>query len=193
MQKRKKSPPQTNHGSINQFSIGNNVNHKNLNRKQWIMKISYHIYMVTSHVHENITYMLIKIDMTMICMRVSQILDIFSLWQHKKETERELQINSRLRGWRRKHGAKVSHHLLMLTRLATLNALNTLLEMLDCSLLLIHTLLYMSLNHGLLLSKPNQENPWDNNLPIFYDDKPWLSRREKNLPFKPIMDQSNNF
>ena len=31
----------------------------------------------------------------------------------------------------------------MLTRLATLNALNTLLEMLDCSLLLIHTLLYM--------------------------------------------------
>ena len=30
----------------------------------------------------------------------------------------------------------------MLTRLATLNALNTLLEMLDCSLLLIHTLLY---------------------------------------------------
>ena len=30
----------------------------------------------------------------------------------------------------------------MLTRLATLNAINTLLEMLDCSLLLIHTLLY---------------------------------------------------
>ena len=31
----------------------------------------------------------------------------------------------------------------MLTLLATLNALNTLLEMLECSLLLIHTLLYM--------------------------------------------------
>ena len=31
----------------------------------------------------------------------------------------------------------------MLTHLVTLNALNTLLEMLDCSLLLIHTLLYM--------------------------------------------------
>ena len=30
----------------------------------------------------------------------------------------------------------------MLTRLATLNAINTLLEMLKCSLLLIHTLLY---------------------------------------------------
>ena len=30
----------------------------------------------------------------------------------------------------------------MLNRLATLNALNTLLEMLDCRLLLIHTLLY---------------------------------------------------
>ena len=30
----------------------------------------------------------------------------------------------------------------MLTFLATLNALNTLLEMLECNLLLIHTLLY---------------------------------------------------
>ena len=30
----------------------------------------------------------------------------------------------------------------MLTRLATLNAINALLEMLECSLLLIHTLLY---------------------------------------------------
>ena len=30
----------------------------------------------------------------------------------------------------------------MLTHLATLNAINTLLEMLECSLLLIHTLLY---------------------------------------------------
>ena len=30
----------------------------------------------------------------------------------------------------------------MLTRLATLNTLNTLLKMLDCSLLLIHTLLF---------------------------------------------------
>ena len=68
---KKKSTPQTNHGLINQFSIGNNVKHEKLNKKQWIMKIAYHIYMVTSHVHENITYMLIKIDMTMICMRVS--------------------------------------------------------------------------------------------------------------------------
>ena len=30
----------------------------------------------------------------------------------------------------------------MLTRLATLNVINTLLEMLECSLLLIHTLFY---------------------------------------------------
>ena len=30
----------------------------------------------------------------------------------------------------------------MLTRLATLNAINALLEMLECSLLLIHTLFY---------------------------------------------------
>ena len=37
---------------------------------------------------------------------------------------------------------EVSHHLLMLTRLTTLNAINALLEMLECSLLLIHTLLY---------------------------------------------------
>ena len=37
---------------------------------------------------------------------------------------------------------KVSHHLFMLTLLATLNARNTLLEMLECSLLLIHMLLY---------------------------------------------------
>ena len=47
-------------------------------------------------------------------------------------------MKSRLRRW--KDGAEVSHHLLMLTLLATLNALNTLLEMLECSLLLIHTL-----------------------------------------------------
>ena len=31
----------------------------------------------------------------------------------------------------------------MLTRLATLNAINTLLEMLECNLLLIHTLFYV--------------------------------------------------
>ena len=31
----------------------------------------------------------------------------------------------------------------MLTRLVTLHAINTLLEMLECSLLLIHTLLYV--------------------------------------------------
>ena len=40
----KKSPPQTNHGSINRFSIGTNIKHENLNRKQWILKIAYHIY-----------------------------------------------------------------------------------------------------------------------------------------------------
>ena len=49
-------------------------------------------------------------------------------------------MKSRLRKW--KHGVEVSHHLIMVTLLATLNALNTLLEMLECSLLLIHTLLY---------------------------------------------------
>ena len=49
-------------------------------------------------------------------------------------------MKSRLRRW--KHETEVSHHFLMLTLLATLNALNTLLEMLKCSLLLIHTLLY---------------------------------------------------
>ena len=53
------------------FQYETNVKQKHLNRKQWIMKITYHIYMVISHVHKNITYMLIKIDMTMICMRVS--------------------------------------------------------------------------------------------------------------------------
>ena len=37
---------------------------------------------------------------------------------------------------------EVSHHVLMLTRLTTLNAINALLEMLKCSLLLIHMLLY---------------------------------------------------
>ena len=47
-------------------------------------------------------------------------------------------MKSRLRRW--KHGEEVSHHLLMLTLLATLNAHYTLLEMLECSLLLIHTL-----------------------------------------------------
>ena len=42
----------------------------------------------------------------------------------------------------RKHRVEVSHHFLMLTRLATLNVLNTLLEMLEYSLLLIYTLIY---------------------------------------------------
>ena len=45
-------------------------------------------------------------------------------------------------GWRRKHRVEVSHHVLMLTCLATLNAINALLEMRKCSLLLIHMLLY---------------------------------------------------
>ena len=44
----------------------------------------------------------------------------------------------------------------MLTRLATLNALNTLLEMLDCSLLLIHMLLY-TLNSLLEVLKSRSE------------------------------------
>ena len=63
------------------------------------------------------------------------------LWQHKKEIEGELETISRLRGWRRKHRAEVSHHLLMLTRMTTLNTINALLEMLECSLVLIHMLL----------------------------------------------------
>ena len=49
-------------------------------------------------------------------------------------------MKSRLRRW--KHGAEVSHHLLILTLLTTLNALNPLLEMLKRNLLLIHASLY---------------------------------------------------
>ena len=50
----------------------------------------------------------------------------------------------------RKHRVEVSHHFLMLTRLATLNVLNTLLEMLDCSLLLIrpYAPLYAQISAG---------------------------------------------
>ena len=59
----------------------------------------------------------------------------------KKETK-GVSMKSRLRRWRWKHGAEVSHHLLMLTLLATLNALNPLLEMIKCSLLLIHAILH---------------------------------------------------
>ena len=44
----------------------------------------------------------------------------------------------------------------MLTRLATLHAINTLLEMLECSLLLIHTLLYV-LKYLLELLKSRSE------------------------------------
>ena len=58
-----------------------------------------------------------------------------------KETK-GVSMKSRLRRWRWKHGAKVSHHLLMQTLLATLNALNPLLEMIKCSLLLIHAILH---------------------------------------------------
>ena len=58
--------------------------------------------------------------------------------------------------WRWKQGVEVSHHLLMLTLLATLNALNTLLEMLDCSLLLIHMFLY-TLNSLLEVLKSRSE------------------------------------
>ena len=50
-------------------------------------------------------------------------------------------MKSRMRRW--KHGAEVSHHFLMLTLLVTINALNALLEMLKCSMLLIHMFLYM--------------------------------------------------
>ena len=50
-------------------------------------------------------------------------------------------MKSRLRRWKWKHEAEVSHHFLMLTLLTTLNALNPLLEMLKCSLLLIHAIL----------------------------------------------------
>ena len=53
----------------------------------------------------------------------------------------------------RKHRVEISHHLLMVTRLTTFNTINALLEMLDYSLLLIHTLLYTlkSLLEGLKL------------------------------------------
>ena len=60
-----------------------------------------------------------------------------SFWQHKIEMK-GVSMKSRLRRWRWKHRALVSHHLLMLTLLVTLNALNPLLEMLKCSLMLIH-------------------------------------------------------
>ena len=51
-------------------------------------------------------------------------------------------MKSRLRRWRWKHEAEVSHYLFMLTLLATLNALNPLLEMIKYSLLLIHVILH---------------------------------------------------
>ena len=57
----------------------------------------------------------------------------------------------------RKHRSKVSHHLLMLTRLTTLNTINALLEMLECSLLLIHTLLY-ALKLLLEVNKPRNDS-----------------------------------
>ena len=43
------------------------------------------------------------------------------LWQHKKETKGDVQIVSKLRGWKRKHRAEICRHLLMLTRLTALN------------------------------------------------------------------------
>ena len=54
-------------------------------------------------------------------------------------------MESKLRRWRWrwKQGVEVSHHLLMLTLLVTLNALNLLLEMIKCSLLLIHVILHI--------------------------------------------------
>ena len=51
-------------------------------------------------------------------------------------------MKSRLWRWKWRHGAEVSHYFLMLTLLATLNALNPLLEMIKCSLLLIHAILH---------------------------------------------------
>ena len=63
-------------------------------------------------------------------------------WQHKKEMK-GVSMKSRLRRWRWKHGAQVSHHILMLTLLATLNALNPLLQMLKRNLMLIHASLHM--------------------------------------------------
>ena len=51
-------------------------------------------------------------------------------------------MKSRLRRWRWKHEAEVSHHVLMLTLLVTLNAFNHLLEIIKCSLLLIHVILH---------------------------------------------------
>ena len=76
----------------------------------------------------------------MICMyRSPRSYISLPFWQYKKE-KKGVSIKSRLRRW--KQGAEVSHHLLMLTFVKTLNALNPLLEMLKCSLLLIHMLLY---------------------------------------------------
>ena len=51
-------------------------------------------------------------------------------------------MKSRLKRWRWKHGGEVSHHILMLTLLVTLNAFNPLLKMIKCSLLLIHAILH---------------------------------------------------
>ena len=51
-------------------------------------------------------------------------------------------MKSRLMRWRWKHGVEVSHHLLMLTLLVTLNEPNPLLKMIKCSLLLIHVILH---------------------------------------------------
>ena len=51
-------------------------------------------------------------------------------------------VKSRLRRQRWKHKAKVSHCFLMLTLLTTLNTLNHLLEIIKCSLLLIHAILH---------------------------------------------------
>ena len=56
----------------------------------------------------------------------------------------------------------------MLTLLTTLNALNTLLEMLECSLLLIHTLLY-TLKYLLEVLKTKSEA----SLILIYD---WFER-----------------
>ena len=64
------------------------------------------------------------------------------LWQHRKETKGDVQKVSRMRRRKRKHRAEIGPHLLMLTRLKALNMIHALLEMVEGSLFLIHTLLY---------------------------------------------------
>ena len=70
---------------------------------------------------------------------------ISPLFGNIKNRTNGVSTKSRLRRWRWKHKAHVSHHILMLTLQTILNALNPLLEMLklwgEDSLIMIHTIL----------------------------------------------------